>query len=85
MGTLNFSNTESLATLKIKKGSTILQDSAIGVSRVGLRHTFAISVVSDLIVGDVITVSIQGAIPAGTFTLVSGTGYSTILNIEKII
>lgn len=85
LGTLNFSNTQSLANLKIKKGSTVLIDSALNISRTGLRNVFTTSVVADLIVNDVITVTVQGTIPAGTLTLVSGTGYNTILNIEKII
>lgn len=85
LGTLNFSNTQSLANLKIKKGSTVLIDSALNISRTGLRNVFTTSVVADLIVNDVITVTVQGTIPAGTLALVSGTGYNTTLNIEKII
>lgn len=85
LGTLNFSNTQSLANLKIKKGSTVLIDSALNISRTGLRNVFTTSVVADLVINDVITVTVQGTIPAGTLALVSGTGYNTTLNIEKII
>lgn len=85
LGSLNFSNTQMLANLKIKKGTSVLIDSALNIPRSGLRNLFTTSVVADLIANDVVTVSVQGTIPAGTLTLVSGTGYNTTLNIEKIL
>lgn len=85
LGSINFSNTQSIASVRLKKGSSILSDSALSTPRSGIRNTFSISYIADLIVGDVISVSVLGVIPAGTLTLVSGAGFSTILSIEKII